>query len=88
MAFWRRLETEKRNERLFGRIRIVRHSRCRVSASLAIVSLRFKLRMSQKMLLTASEVSYITIKNAVAICLTTGKGLKKTKYPAFRLKFF
>ena len=40
------------------------------------------------MLLTASEVSYITIKNAVAICLTTGKGLKKTKYPAFRLKFF
>ena len=39
------------------------------------------------MLLTASEVNYIIIKNAVAICPATGKSLKKTKYPAFRLKF-
>ena len=33
------------------------------------------------MLLTESEVSYIIIKNAVAICPATG--LKKTKYSAF-----
>ena len=63
------------------------HSRCRVSATLAIVSLRFKLKMSKEMLLTDSEVSYNIIKNAVAICPASRKGLEKTKHLAFRLKF-
>ena len=39
------------------------------------------------MLLTDFEVNYIIIKNAVAICPATGKGLKKTKHLAFRLEF-
>ena len=40
------------------------------------------------MLLTNSEVSYNIIKNAVAICPASRKGLKKTKHLAFRLKKF
>ena len=39
------------------------------------------------MLLTDSEVSYNIIKNAVAICPASRKGLEKTKHLAFRLKF-
>ena len=97
LAFWRILETEKRNERLFGRstywpactaYALSVTVECRVSTTLAIVSLRFKLKMSKKMLPTASEVNYnVIIKNAVDICPVTGKGLKNFKYPAFRLKF-
>ena len=40
-----------------------------------IVSLRFKLKISKKMLMTDSEASYIIIKTTVAICPATG--LKK-----------